>query len=391
MSKRRDSVMPGMAPVGLKKGGAGSQRNLVPQKSFNARRGSIMPDAARLAVGASQFHNQDFERMYNCSGAQLSAAIIVLQKFSRKLLVCRSNMRVKRLREVMRRRQRKAAELDSREFSIGSELVRDLHQHTEDAVMAAFNALPAVRRNGVLRSQLCLGQRLLYAIDSLSTLVGCRTEAEACEEMATLLCDLIDGSQCDVYPVDASEHDTYLRVHFRGSPRVGVAGGVGTTERSHGPDTPRRERRLPAPRGWPRVGAVRLLFWGSPLPPFLRVGLRSILPPPPHPPERCRADVPLPFVLPLRRRHSHLPIHAKHTPFFSRLTGERGEAINESDFQSTPEGRSARVVQWTDRLRGGTRELLVSGANEEKVRLSRRHSAAACCEGAAPTAPTDRP
>ena len=279
MSKRRDSVMPGMAPVGLKRGGAGSQRNLVPQKSFNARRGSIMPDAARLAVGASQFHNQDFERMYNCSGAQLSAAIIVLQKFSRKLLVCRSNMRVKRLREVMRRRQRKAAELDSREFSIGSELVRDLHQHTEDAVMAAFNALPAVRRNGVLRSQLCLGQRLLYAIDSLSTLVGCRTEAEACEEMATLLCDLIDGSQCDVYPVDASEHDTYLRVHFRGSPRVGVAGGVGTTERSHGPDTPRRERRLPAPRGWPRVGAVRLLFWGLPLPPFCGLACGVSCPP----------------------------------------------------------------------------------------------------------------
>lgn len=148
------------------------------------------------------------------------AAAMLVQAGVRRLLVRARKARLIQHREVKRRRKIREAKLSNDVFDFsGNDMkqssLRELHDHTFESIETTTNQMPAVKRSVKLRSLGCLTHRLIHAIENLSRVAAAPSEGAACDEMGLLLCDALHGAQCDVYPVESTEGQDFLKVNHR--------------------------------------------------------------------------------------------------------------------------------------------------------------------------------
>ena len=95
------------------------------------------------------------------------------------------------------------------------DLLKELDTHQEETIGLAVQSMPATRRHTVLQTLSITVQRLLYSFNCLSRVNAAATEGAVCDEIALAMCELFNGSFCDVYQADALEGEMYLRINHR--------------------------------------------------------------------------------------------------------------------------------------------------------------------------------
>lgn len=121
--------------------------------------------------------------------------------------------------ELIQRQRERYARLSDTDFSMtGSDMLRDMDGHTDEALNQAVSNVATVKRNMVMRYMACSCVRLLQALSEVRRLSAARTEGRVCAEASVLLADLLDGPHVSVYPVDGHDGDEYVRVHRKARP-----------------------------------------------------------------------------------------------------------------------------------------------------------------------------
>ena len=142
------------------------------------------------------------------------AAAVLLQASMRRLLVRARKARLVQRREVLRRRRARNAHLTSEAFAVsGSDMLSGLHKHTEEGIQHTSDQMPPPRKSVLVRHMGQWCKRLLDTLESVQKLACAPNDAAACDEMSLLLCELLQGSQCDVFQVDATEGHSILKVN----------------------------------------------------------------------------------------------------------------------------------------------------------------------------------
>ena len=134
------------------------------------------------------------------------AAAMMMQASCRRLLVRARRARLTQAREVKRRNRRRSALLSTETFSIaGDQQLKELQRHSVQAIDSSVEKMPAAQRPIALKGVGCDAHRLLWAIEGLTRIAAAPTEGAACDEMGLLLCEVLNGTQCEVYPVEVTE------------------------------------------------------------------------------------------------------------------------------------------------------------------------------------------
>ena len=117
---------------------------------------------------------------------------------------------------MKRRQQAASAARSEADFNLDRNChFRQIYEHTEQALDRSLVNVPlatkalgcVVEWDRVASSLAGSVDKLLRAIDRLSGVAAATSEAAACDEMGLVLCELLDGHQCDVLPVSMSEDE----------------------------------------------------------------------------------------------------------------------------------------------------------------------------------------
>lgn len=131
-------------------------------------------------------------------------SVLKLQSSVRQMLVKKRQARVDLFKAVARRRKSAQYALSVEDYSMGNEVLEDIHKHALEATHQAVSNIPAIRRNQAMRSMVTLLHKLTYCIEELGRLGSASSVEDTCYESAILMCDLLDSMHCEVYPVEAS-------------------------------------------------------------------------------------------------------------------------------------------------------------------------------------------
>ena len=158
-----------------------------------------------------------------------------------------------------------------------------LHKHSDEGLHHTADQLPATRKSAFVRY---MGQKCRMLLDTLEVLQkvsAAPTDAVACDEMSLLLCELLHGSQCDIYQVPSSDGQNFLKINRKVFLPVSSHGLLHRAEHTFEGDRSGKpvtysnldlhgERGGAAARDADRDDSVALLEWYEP-----RFGYRELL------------------------------------------------------------------------------------------------------------------
>ena len=109
------------------------------------------------------------------------------------------------------------ARLSSELFQMSGEGLRELHDHTPEAIESSTNVMAATKRNQVIKALGTTAHKLVHVIEMLGSIASAPSEGRACDEMALMLCDVLRGSHAEIYPVETTAGDNadFLRISHR--------------------------------------------------------------------------------------------------------------------------------------------------------------------------------
>ena len=139
-----------------------------------------------------------------------------VQACIRRLLVRSRKERLIQRREVQRRKKTHQAKMKNESFTIaGQDALHELHHHSDEAIDAAIFHMPAVKRGPVIKYCASMCRRLLESLEGVSRIAKAPNEGAANDEMCLLLCELLHASQCDIYPVETTDGQEFLKINYR--------------------------------------------------------------------------------------------------------------------------------------------------------------------------------
>ncbi|KAL1521296.1 hypothetical protein AB1Y20_020965 [Prymnesium parvum] len=160
-------------------------------------------------------------------------AVERIQAVTRGRMVRRRAVRLQQSKLVA---ARKAAQLVASvpgDFMFAEQILQPIHKHSEEELLTASNNIAPTRRTQTMKAMALALHKLMHTIEELSLLAACESTEECCTQAAALMCELFDATNCDIYPIGASDTDEcicmtntfFLPVRFHGLLWRGTSSG----------------------------------------------------------------------------------------------------------------------------------------------------------------------